>query len=55
MSAVMTDVRDAGLLDIDEDAIVFEDELDADLTPVACLADPWVTYVPTRFPCEFNS
>ncbi|MFF2560654.1 SflA family class IV lanthipeptide, partial [Kitasatospora sp. NPDC058060] len=25
MSALMTDIRDAGLLDIDEDAIVFED------------------------------
>ncbi|MEU3563903.1 MULTISPECIES: SflA family class IV lanthipeptide [unclassified Kitasatospora] len=55
MSALMTDIRDAGLLDIDEDAIVFEDELDADLTPVACIDDVWVTYVPTSFPCEFNS
>ncbi|MFG2907495.1 SflA family class IV lanthipeptide [Kitasatospora sp. NPDC048286] len=55
MSALMTDIRDAGPLEIDEDAILFEDEFDADLTPVACLADPWVTYVPTRFPCEFNS
>ncbi|WP_316528566.1 SflA family class IV lanthipeptide [Kitasatospora brasiliensis] len=51
----MTDVRDAGPLEIDEDAIVFEDTFDVDLAPVACLADPWVTYVPTRFPCEFNS
>ncbi|WP_199807811.1 SflA family class IV lanthipeptide [Streptomyces sp. NRRL S-350] len=55
MSALVTDIRDAGLLDIDEDAIVFEDEFDADLAPVACLADPWVTYVPTRFPCEMNA
>ncbi|GAA3040360.1 hypothetical protein GCM10010519_75350 [Streptomyces lactacystinicus] len=55
MSAVMTDIRDAGLLDIDEDAIVFEDEFDADLTPVACIDDVWVTYVPTSFPCESNS
>ncbi|RKT20121.1 hypothetical protein BX285_4602 [Streptomyces sp. 1114.5] len=55
MSALVADIRDAGLLDIDEDTIVFEDEFDADLAPVACLADPWVTYVPTRFPCEFNA
>ncbi|MFD4400516.1 SflA family class IV lanthipeptide [Kitasatospora sp. NPDC058397] len=54
MSAVVTEIRDAGLLDIDEDVIVFEDEHDADLAPVACLADPWVTYVPTRFDCAVD-
>ncbi|MER7580579.1 SflA family class IV lanthipeptide [Kitasatospora sp. NPDC097691] len=52
MNALVTDIRDAGPLDIDEDAIAFEDALDADLTPVACPADPWVTYVPTRFPSQ---
>lgn len=46
------EIRDAGPLDVDDEAITFEDEFDADLTPAACLADPWVTYVPTRFPCE---
>ncbi|MET8546402.1 SflA family class IV lanthipeptide [Kitasatospora sp. NPDC004799] len=55
MSALMADIRDAGALVIDEDTLVFEDEFDADLTPVACIDDVYVTYVPTSFPCEFNS
>ncbi|MED7950317.1 MULTISPECIES: SflA family class IV lanthipeptide [unclassified Streptomyces] len=55
MSALALDIRDAGLLDIDDETITFEDEFDADLAPVACLADPWVTYVPTRFECAVNS
>ncbi|GAA1222622.1 hypothetical protein GCM10009665_11080 [Kitasatospora nipponensis] len=48
MSALVLDVRDAGTIDIDDEVIAFEDEFDADLAPAACLADPYVTYVPTR-------
>ncbi|MFF2659945.1 SflA family class IV lanthipeptide [Kitasatospora sp. NPDC058032] len=55
MSAQVLEIRDAGLLEIDEDTIAFEDEFDADLAPVACIDDPWVTYVPTRFECGLNS
>ncbi|MEV6974068.1 SflA family class IV lanthipeptide [Kitasatospora sp. NPDC093806] len=55
MSAQVLDIRDAGLLDIDDEIIAFEDELDADLAPVACIDDVWVTYVPTQYECAFNS
>ncbi|MEU1424774.1 MULTISPECIES: SflA family class IV lanthipeptide [unclassified Kitasatospora] len=55
MSALVLDIRDAGLLDIDDEVIAFEDEFDADLAPAACLADPFVTYVPTRFDCAVDA
>ncbi|MFD7904079.1 SflA family class IV lanthipeptide [Kitasatospora sp. NPDC057904] len=55
MTASMLEIHDAGLLEIDEAGIVFEDEFDADLAPAACLADPFVTWVPTRFPCGGDS
>ncbi|MER6396639.1 SflA family class IV lanthipeptide [Kitasatospora sp. NPDC059973] len=55
MSALVLDIRDAGLLDIDDEVIAFEDEFDADLAPAACLDDPFVTYVPTRFDCAVDA
>jgi hypothetical protein len=55
MTASILEIRDAGLLDVDEEGIAFEDEFDADLAPAACLDDPFVTWVPTRFPCGGDS
>ncbi|MDH6142106.1 MULTISPECIES: SflA family class IV lanthipeptide [Kitasatospora] len=52
MTTQVLDIRDAGPLDINDDLIAFEDELDAALTPAACLRDPYVTWVPTHFPCN---
>ncbi|MEU3415867.1 MULTISPECIES: SflA family class IV lanthipeptide [unclassified Streptomyces] len=46
--------RDAGPLEIDDEAIVFEDDDRGHLDPTACLADPWVTAT-TRFACDLNS
>ncbi|GAB1333020.1 SflA family class IV lanthipeptide [Streptomyces sp. NPDC093260] len=46
--------RDAGPLEIDDEAIVFEDDDRGDREPTACLADPWVTAT-TRFACDLNS
>jgi hypothetical protein len=55
MTTQVLDIRDAGPLDIDDDLIAFEDELDPDLTPAACLARPYVTWVPLRVPSGPNS
>ncbi|MFJ4481385.1 SflA family class IV lanthipeptide [Streptomyces longwoodensis] len=46
--------RDEGPLEIDDEAIVFEDDDREDREPTACLADPWVTAT-TRFACDLNS
>ncbi|GAA5053942.1 SflA family class IV lanthipeptide [Streptomyces sp. SID10815] len=46
--------RDAGPLEIDDEAIVFEDDDRGDREPSACLADPWVTAT-TRLGCDLNS
>ncbi|MEU5919695.1 SflA family class IV lanthipeptide [Streptomyces sp. NPDC047141] len=47
-------IRDAGALEIDDDAIAFEDDDRGDREHTACLADPWVTAT-TRFACDLNS
>ncbi|MFF4169520.1 SflA family class IV lanthipeptide [Streptomyces sp. NPDC001744] len=46
--------RDAGPLEIDDEAIAFEDDDRADREHTACLADPWVTAT-TRFACDLNA
>ncbi|MEU5665463.1 SflA family class IV lanthipeptide [Streptomyces longwoodensis] len=46
--------RDEAPLEIDDEAIVFEDDDREDREPTACLADPWVTAT-TRFACDLNS
>ncbi|CAK7285941.1 MULTISPECIES: SflA family class IV lanthipeptide [Streptomyces] len=46
--------RDAGPLEIDDEAIVFEDDDRGDREHTACLSDPWVTAT-TRFSCDLNS
>ncbi|MEU3027730.1 SflA family class IV lanthipeptide [Streptomyces incarnatus] len=46
--------RDAGPLEIDDEAIAFEDDDRGDREPTACLADPWVTAT-TRFSCDLNA
>ena len=56
MSALVLDVRDAGPLEVEDEVIAFEDELDADLSPQACLKDPYLTYTPTHIlHCWANS
>ncbi|MCZ0982639.1 SflA family class IV lanthipeptide [Streptomyces diastatochromogenes] len=46
--------RDAGPLEIDDEAIAFEDDDRSDREYSACLSDPWVTAT-TRFACDLNS
>ncbi|MEV5679970.1 SflA family class IV lanthipeptide [Streptomyces sp. NPDC052179] len=46
--------RDAGPLELDDEAIVFEDDDRSDREHTACLSDPWVTAT-TRFSCDKNS
>ncbi|MEU9079534.1 SflA family class IV lanthipeptide [Kitasatospora sp. NPDC004745] len=53
-AAMIEEIRDAGPLVLDDEAIVFEDDHNADHDATACLADPWVTAT-TRFACDFNS
>ncbi|MFI8433442.1 SflA family class IV lanthipeptide [Streptomyces sp. NPDC079020] len=48
------EVRDAGPLAVDDEAIVFEDDDRSDREHTACLSDPWVTAT-TRFECQKNS
>ncbi|WP_195911411.1 SflA family class IV lanthipeptide [Streptomyces kaniharaensis] len=51
----MTDeIRDAGPLVVDDEAIAFEDDDRSDHDATACLAGPWVTAT-TRFACDRNS
>ncbi|SEB97883.1 SflA family class IV lanthipeptide [Streptomyces sp. TLI_105] len=47
-------IRDVGPLEIDDEAIAFEDDDRSDREHMACLADPWVTAT-TRFACDLNS
>ncbi|MFG3052608.1 SflA family class IV lanthipeptide [Kitasatospora sp. NPDC048239] len=51
---MIEEIRDAGPLVVDDEAIVFEDDDRNDHDATACLADPWVTAT-TRFACDFNS
>ncbi|MGW4897398.1 SflA family class IV lanthipeptide [Kitasatospora sp. NPDC004240] len=51
---MIDEIRDAGPLVVDEEAITFEDDDRADHDATACLADPWVTAT-TRFACDFTS
>ncbi|MCG6497719.1 SflA family class IV lanthipeptide [Kitasatospora sp. A2-31] len=53
-AALLEEVRDAGPLAIDDEAIVFEDDDRGDHDATACLADPWVTAT-THYACDFNS
>ncbi|MCC9308281.1 SflA family class IV lanthipeptide [Kitasatospora sp. RB6PN24] len=50
MTTQALEIRDAGPLDIDDDLIAFEDELDAELAPAACLPRPYPTWVPSHSP-----
>ncbi|MFF9002955.1 SflA family class IV lanthipeptide [Streptomyces achromogenes] len=47
------ELRDADSLEIDDEAILFEDDDRGDREPVACLAAPWVAAA--RFACDLNS
>ncbi|GAA2796731.1 SflA family class IV lanthipeptide [Kitasatospora sp. CM 4170] len=53
-AALLEEVRDAGPLAIDDEAIAFEDDGRSDHEATACLADPWVTAT-THYACDFNS
>jgi hypothetical protein len=49
MATLTLDVRDAGMLDIDDEVIAFEDDLDAALAPSACWRGP-LTLIPVHIP-----
>ncbi|MER7842624.1 SflA family class IV lanthipeptide [Kitasatospora sp. NPDC096077] len=51
---MIEEIRDAGPLMVDDEAVLFEDDDRADREATACLADPWVTAT-TRLACDFNS
>jgi hypothetical protein len=53
MSPVVLEIRDAGPLDVEEEAIEFEDGSDPDRSIEACLPEPWPTAT-TRVGCDQN-
>ncbi|MER7755355.1 SflA family class IV lanthipeptide [Kitasatospora sp. NPDC097643] len=52
--AMLEEIRDAGPLLVDDEALVFEDDHNSDHDATACLADPWVTAT-TWWNCDGNS
>ncbi|MFI5528427.1 SflA family class IV lanthipeptide [Kitasatospora sp. NPDC051853] len=53
-TAVITEIRDAGPLLVDDEFLAFEDDDRSDHEATACLAEPWVTAT-TRVGCDWNS
>ncbi|MDH6143677.1 MULTISPECIES: SflA family class IV lanthipeptide [Kitasatospora] len=49
MTTLALDIRDAGMLDIDDEVIAFEDDFDAELAPAACWRGP-LTFIPVHVP-----
>ncbi|MFF7245061.1 SflA family class IV lanthipeptide [Embleya sp. NPDC008237] len=56
MSPVTVEIRDAGPLDVEveEEAVEFEDESNPDRRIEACLPEPWPTAT-TRVGCDWNN
>ncbi|WP_406205933.1 SflA family class IV lanthipeptide [Kitasatospora sp. NBC_01560] len=52
--AMLNEIRDAGPLVVDDEAVLFEDDDRTEHSAAPCLADPWVTAT-TRFACDLNT